>query len=246
MAAPSVYAAIHAIAADLATAGIPKAHTNVVDQYVYRSIDDVLNRLAPLLAKHRLCVLPRALERSVTERTSTNQELLIAVTVRAEFTLVSVDDGSAHAVESYGEALDGGDKATAKAMSAAYKAAMIQTFCIPVPGSEDADAETMRTLGRTHAPQPVEGWQQWVRDIADIIGVCESAQAIDLVQERNRALLKALSREQPDAYALLGEVFTARRAVLRERGAQESASPKAAKPKRGRKNEARAPEPVDR
>jgi hypothetical protein len=202
--------------------------------------------LAPLLAKHRLCVLPRMVERGVTERTSTNQELLIAVTVRAEFTLVSVDDGSAHAVESYGEALDGGDKATAKAMSAAYKAAMIQTFCIPVTGSEDADAETRRLSARTHVPEPVEGWQQWARDIADIVAVCESPQAIDLVQERNRALLKALSREQPDAYALLGEKFAARRAVLHERRAQESVSAKAAKPKRGRKREARAPEPVDR
>ena len=46
--------------------------------------------------------------------------------------LISVEDGSSHKVEAYGEALDGGDKATAKAMSAAYKSAMVQTFCIPV------------------------------------------------------------------------------------------------------------------
>src|SRR5690348_12911511 len=110
MAAPSVYAAIHAIIAELAEAGIPKTHTNQVEQYSYRSIDDVLNRLAPLLAKHRLCVLPRMLERDVTERTGDNQELLISVAVRAEFTFISVDDGSMHPVETYGEALDGGDK----------------------------------------------------------------------------------------------------------------------------------------
>ena len=47
-------------------------------------------------------------------------------------------------VETYGEALDGGDKATAKAMSAAYKAAMVQTFCIPVCGAEDADRTSHR------------------------------------------------------------------------------------------------------
>ena len=63
MAAPSVYGAINAITAEFATAGIAKSHTNVVEQYQYRSIDDVLNRLAPLLATHRLCVLPRVLER---------------------------------------------------------------------------------------------------------------------------------------------------------------------------------------
>ena len=59
MAAPSVYAAINAITADLAGSGIRKTRFNEADEYRYRSIDDVLNRLAPLLAKHRLCVLPR-------------------------------------------------------------------------------------------------------------------------------------------------------------------------------------------
>ena len=62
MAAPSVYAAINAISAELAERGIPKTRINEVDDYKYRSIDDVLDRLSPLLAKHRLCVLPRGAE----------------------------------------------------------------------------------------------------------------------------------------------------------------------------------------
>ena len=132
MSAPSVYAAINAITAELACHGIAKTRTNQVDDYKYRSIDDVLDRLAPLLAKHRLCVFPRALERAVTERSDEQGRLLIHVALRVSFTLTSVDDGSSHEVEAFGEALDGGDKATAKAMSAAYKAAMVQTFCIPV------------------------------------------------------------------------------------------------------------------
>jgi hypothetical protein len=245
MAAPSVYGAINAITAELAGSGIPKAHTNEVGQYQYRSIDDVLNRLAPLLAKHRLCVLPRIIEREVVERVGVNQELLIAVAVRAEFMLVSVDDGSSHAVGAWGEALDGGDKATAKAISAAYKSAMIQAFCIPVAQAEDADADTKRLSERTHAPEPVQGWQQWARDIADIIGVCESEQAIDTVQDRNRALLKAISREQPDEYAGLGEVFSARREALRQR----RPIPQAPRAKRGsakpKKRQTEASEPVD-
>ena len=56
MAAPSVYTAINAIAAELAQHGIAKSRTYEADDYKYRSIDDVLDRLAPLLAKHR----PRA------------------------------------------------------------------------------------------------------------------------------------------------------------------------------------------
>ena len=64
MSAPQVYKAITAIAAELSGAGIAKRHRNERDDYRYRSIDDVLNRLSPLLAKHKLCVLPRVLERT--------------------------------------------------------------------------------------------------------------------------------------------------------------------------------------
>jgi hypothetical protein len=127
MTGPKVYAAITAITADLAKVGIAKERTNQELGYRFRGIDDIYNALSPLLAKHRLCILPRMLERSCLERSSAGGEALFAVTVRAAFAFVSVRDGSSHIVETYGEALDGGDKATAKAMSAAYKYAALQT-----------------------------------------------------------------------------------------------------------------------
>ena len=217
MSAPSVYAAINAITAELATNGIAKSRTNEVDDYKYRSIDDVLDRLAPLLAKHKLCVLPRALERTVIERSDELNHLLLHVALRVEFTLTSVEDGTSHTVEAFGEALDGGDKATAKAMSAAYKSAMIQTFCIPIAGSEDPDRASPKVSSRTHLAEPVQGWEQWARDIEDIVSVCESEQAIAIVQERNRDLLLALSRERQDLYRALGECVCARREALQQR-----------------------------
>lgn len=219
MTAPSVYAAINAVSAELAERGIAKSHVNEADEYKYRSIDDLLERLAPLFAKHRLCILPNALERTVIERQDDAQHLLYHACLRVAFTLTSVEDGSSHTVEAYGEALDASDKATAKAMSAAYKSAMIQTFCIPLSGSEDADRTSPRTTARTHLAGPVQGWEQWARDIEDIVTLCESDQAICLVQERNRELLKSLSRERRDLYQQLGAAFTARREVIQQRRA---------------------------
>src|SRR5438874_4179341 len=183
MAAPSVYAAINAISAELAKAGIAKTHLNEADEYKYRSIDDLLGRLAPLLAKHRLCVFPRALERTETERKDEGNRLLFHVCLKVAFTLTSVDDGSSHKVEAYGEALDASDKATAKAMTAAYKSAMVQTFCIPLAGGEDPDHASPRVALRTHLAEPIQGWEQWARDIEDVVAVCESDGAIDLVQQ---------------------------------------------------------------
>jgi hypothetical protein len=220
--APTVYAAINAISAELAQHGIAKNQVNEAGDYKYRSIDDVLDRLAPLLAKHRLCILPRVLKRLAVERPDETQRLLFHVTLKVAFVLTSVDDGTTHTVEVFGEALDASDKATAKAMTAAYKSAMTQTFCIPVAGSEEPDTAHPRVSSRAHSAEPVQGWQQWTRDIEDIVGICESEQAIDVVQERNRDLLTALSRERSDLYRELGEAFGARREALRRRPASAS------------------------
>ena len=229
MSAPSIYAAIHAVAAEFAKNGIAKSHINVSDNYDYRSIDDVLGRLAPLLAKHRLCILPRVVERSVKERAGEGSALLIHVASRAKFALISVDDGTSHEVEAYGEALDAGDKGTAKAMSAAYKSAMLQTFCVPITGQDDADGFSPKLKRRLHQAEPIQGWQQWSEDIIDIVGVCESEMAIDIVQERNRSLIVALGREQPELYSHLGNALTERRALLSKSGRRPKARKRSAK-----------------
>ena len=215
MSAPAVYKAITAIAGELSGAGIAKRHRNERDDYRYRSIDDVLNRLSPLLAKHKLCVLPRVLERTASDRVGDGDLLLVGVALRVAFDLVSSTDGSSHTVEAFGEALDASDKATAKAMSSAYKHAMLQAFCVPVAQIEDADAGSYRLKrSRSHQQEPVEGWAVWASGITDIIESCATREALERLQDRQRPLLKAVSREQPELYAQLGAAFAKRTAAL--------------------------------
>jgi hypothetical protein len=137
-----VYKAINAVQADLAREGIGKDRSNQAQGYKFRGIDDVYNALSPLLAKHGLCVLPRCTSREVVERVNAKGTALFYVTVCAEFDFVAAEDGSKHTVVTYGEAMDSGDKATNKAMSAAYKYACMQAFSIPTEGDNDADAQT--------------------------------------------------------------------------------------------------------
>lgn len=140
-----VYKAINAVQADLARDGITKERRNQQQGYNFRGIDDVYNALAPKLAAHGLCILPRILSRDVQERTTQKGGVLFYVTVEAEFDFVCAEDGSKHIVRTYGEAMDSADKATNKAMSAAYKYAAFQAFAIPTEGDNDADG---------HSPQP--------------------------------------------------------------------------------------------
>ena len=210
-----VYQAINQIVRSFSKSPIAKLHTNAIEQYQYRSIDDVLNRLGPLLARHGLCVLPRVLRREAEDRLGDAGVLLVNVRLLVAFDLVSARDGSRHVVKAWGEALDHGDKGTAKAMSAAYKGAMLQTFCVPV-GNAEADSSSYR-LRADPTPEPVEGWPCWADGLCEMIGGCESSEALDRVRSRYASLLVALSRARPELYAKIGERFSERLKVLQDR-----------------------------
>ena len=143
----NVYQLIAAVASEMAHDGIGKNRKNQQQGYSFRGIDDVYNALAPVIAKAGLVILPRCLSRELTERQSAKGGVLFSVVVEAEFDFVSSHDGSKHTVKTYGEAMDSADKATNKAMSAAYKYAAFQTFCIPTEGDNDADAATHQVAG---------------------------------------------------------------------------------------------------
>lgn len=141
----SVYAKIAAVQGELAKVGIAKDRKNQTPgaSYNFRGIDEVYNTLARLLADNRLCILPRIVGHSLTERGKTSKgNAIYSAIVEAEFDFVSADDGSSHTVRSYGEAMDSSDKATNKAMSAAYKYMALMTFAIPTEGDNDADSTT--------------------------------------------------------------------------------------------------------
>jgi hypothetical protein len=131
---------------DMAKTGMAKSNKNQQQGYSFRGIDDVYNALASLLSQHNLVVLPRVLSREQTERQSAKGGVIFSVALHVEFDFVSSEDGSKHTVVTFGEAMDSADKATNKAMSAAYKYACIQAFCIPTEGDNDADATTHEVL----------------------------------------------------------------------------------------------------
>lgn len=179
----NVYAKIAAITGILAQTGIAKNRTANFGKF--RGIDDVYNALAPLLAEYRLTVMPRMIARDAVERTSAAGKALFYVTVEAEFDFVSADDDSRHTVRTFGEAMDSSDKATNKAMSAAYKYAAFMTFCIPTEG--DADGETHEVASQ--AAMPDEAYAKIV-------------QLVDATNTNVPTMFKALNIRAPDLRSL--------------------------------------------
>jgi len=224
MSAPHVYTAIAAVTAAMAQTGITKDRKNQQQGYSFRGIDDVYNALAPLLASNNLCVIPRMVAREMFERQTQKGGSLFYVTVTAQFDFVSAVDGTRHEVITYGEAMDSADKATNKAMSAAYKYAALMTFCIPTEGDNDADATTHEVAPAKKPPaaplppakkeptaeQKAAAWAEATVAKLDAARVWEDVQAL----VGNPALAKGLERLQAAYPALAERVERARQDAM--------------------------------
>jgi len=119
--------------------GIGKEEKNEQQGFQYRGIDALLNTIGPVLAEAGIIALPTVvkMERGSIQVKSGSVWQHVQVTIK--YTFYS-DDGSRLEAVVEGEGTDPTDKATAKAMTAAYKAVMVQTFSIPVVGkANDGD-----------------------------------------------------------------------------------------------------------
>lgn len=175
MTSKTVFQCIAEVQARLAKEGICKNRFNKGQEYKFRGIDDVFNAVSSILADVGLVILPSYATREITERASAKGGVLFSVVVRGEFTLVSSHDGSTASVVTYGEAMDSADKATNKAMSAAYKYMALQVFAIPTEGDNDADATTHELRTERPAPKPAQPIAQQHAAIDRILFTIESA-----------------------------------------------------------------------
>jgi len=200
-----VFTCIAKVSGELAQTGIAKDRKNEQQHYKFRGIDDVYNALAPVLAKNGLVIIPRILSRSSVERQTQKGGTLFYITVEAEFDFVAAEDASKVTVRTYGEAMDSGDKATNKAMSAAYKYAAFQTFCIPTEGDNDADARTPEPV----VAQAPEGFDNWLADLELIAG-----------EEGTVALQDAWKKSQPFLRKYLTDTNNAKWEAIKARAAK--------------------------
>ncbi len=193
-----VYKAMADVMSDLCKVGVGKNQKNSQQGFMYRGVDDVMNALAPALARHGLLVIPNVIERTVTERQSKNGGTLFHTILRVRYSFVSAEDASKHETEVIGEAMDSGDKATNKAMAVAYKYACFQAFCIPLVGV-DPDSETHELAGAL-PPEQLATLQALVDEVgADLKRFCgyfKIGSLADLPGSRFEEAVKALEAKR--------------------------------------------------
>ena len=135
----NIYESINAIMSEVGAIG--KDKVNKSQNFKFRGIDDVMNTLHPLLAKHKIFVVPNTLEQTREERVTKGGGNLIFSVCKIQYTFYA-EDGSNIQATVIGEGMDSGDKATNKAMAIAFKYALFQVFCIPTEEMKDPDTDT--------------------------------------------------------------------------------------------------------
>lgn len=160
-----VYAALTAAIADTAE-GIKKNKTAGSGQFSYkfRGVDDVLNFLSPVLARHKLAVVPhKVLAFEQTERRSIKkgynkgdpdiEVILYCSRLRQAWRLYHAD-GSYVEGENEVENANGQDKGPNACVSVSFKYFCLMTFCVPIDDKsvEDETTETHHTPAPPRAP----------------------------------------------------------------------------------------------
>ena len=160
----NIYTAISAVMQDCGAVG--KDSKNQQQNYQYRGIDAVMNAINPALTKNKVFVAPEVLEQSREERQTSKGGLLIYSIVKVKYTFFAEDGSSVSAVV-VGEGMDSGDKATNKAMSAAFKYALFQVFCIPTEEMIDSEKDSLEPEPKKPAEkrqEPKQTMKQQAKD----------------------------------------------------------------------------------
>jgi hypothetical protein len=124
-----------------AVGGIAKKDKNTAQGFNFRGIDSVVNAVSPALQKFGVVVIPSVEEYEYqTVEIGRNRTAMGHVRVKVSYTFIGAN-GDAIKATVVGEAMDSGDKATAKAMSVAFRTALLQSLSLPTD-EVDPDAHS--------------------------------------------------------------------------------------------------------
>jgi len=134
--APTIHQALAAVMADVRAVG--KDGRNTQQGYNFRGIDGVLNAVGPAFRQHGVVPLPHLLAmHSEVVEVGKNRTAMRSVIVEVLYAFRGPAGDECYA-RVPGEAMDSGDKAVSKAMSVAYRTALIQVLALP---TDDPDPD---------------------------------------------------------------------------------------------------------
>jgi hypothetical protein len=144
--------------------GLAKKDKNTHQGFAFRGIDAVMNAVGPALRTHGGFVVPSVVDK--THEIMNGKLNLVRISV--SFAVYGTE-GEPIVGTVAAEAFDSGDKATAKAMSVAYRTFLLQLLCLPTD-EPDPDSFTYNLEQETKTATPVKSrnWQAETDALTDI------------------------------------------------------------------------------
>ncbi len=186
---PTVVEALSAVMHDVQAVG--KAQRNLQQGYVFRGIDAVVNAVGPAFRQHGIVAVPHQSEaryRDVLTNTGKpSRECTVQVTYRfygpaGDFIECSVP----------GESMDFGDKGAPKAMSVAYRIALLQALCIP---TDEPDPDSQSYERGQDAP-PAEATVEQVAKFDELAKTLAAAESEDGLKAAWPAVVAAYKADE--------------------------------------------------
>lgn len=143
-----VVVAVSRVMRDVQAVG--KGDRNAQQGYNFRGVDAVVNAVGPKLRQHGVVILPYAVETSYRDVTTSTGKPSRECTVTVKYRIYG-PAGDYLECETPGESMDFGDKGAPKAMSVAYRIALIQALCLPTH-EPDPDAQAYERGGQETRP----------------------------------------------------------------------------------------------
>ncbi len=169
---------VQALASIMDSVGaVRKADRNSSQNFNFRGIDAVVNAVSPALRHYGVVVTPelQSVEYGTVE-IGKNRTAMGHVRVVVKYTFTA-EDGSSLTATVPGEAMDSGDKATAKAMSVAFRTALLQALALPTD-EPDPDSQSYE---RAPAQAKVMDEATYARALAAIQGAADEAAMTKIV-----------------------------------------------------------------
>jgi hypothetical protein len=212
---PTIYEALAAVQAGVRAVG--KGSRNLEQGYNFRGIDAVVNAVSPLLREHKVLVIPEVLESSYRDVTTSRGKPSRECTVKVRYRFYGPRGDFVDAVTP-GESMDFCDKGTPKAMSVAFRVALLQALCLPTD-EPDADSQSYERANREddweRAEQPPNDTQiAKAQEFAGLVNAAKSEQDITNVGELVKDA-RGHERITKTQYHKLANLAAAKLAVIR-------------------------------
>jgi hypothetical protein len=131
-----------------AVGAVRKDGRNAQQNFNFRGVDAVVNAVSPAMRKVGLTVHPSKVEHKPSSKQLSGGKVATSVDVTVDYTFTG-PEGDTFTTQVAAESFDLGDKATAKAMSVAYRTCLLQTFALP---TDDADPDEHTYERQTYQP----------------------------------------------------------------------------------------------